>query len=312
MELAPIVLFVYNRPDHTLKTIEALKRNKLSSMSELYIFSDGAKNNKEIEKIKEVRNIIKDIKGFKNIHIKLSKKNNGLANSVINGVTEVINKYKKVIVLEDDLVTSEDFLEYMNEALDFYERNKNIWAISAFTPPIKIPKNYNHDIYLSYRSWSWGYATWQDRWEKTDWNVSDYKQFLKNNNKKKLFNRCGNGMVSMLKSQMNGICDSWYVRWSYSQFRNNSYCVYPVKNKVKNLGLDGSGTHSFLKRIKKHKFCCEQFNQKIKLEELNLNEDIMREFKKVNDLTFKNYLGIILIKLGIYKQTKKILSNFIK
>lgn len=114
MKLAPITLFVYNRPDHTNKTIEALKKNKFAKESELFIFSDGPKKQEDASKVKEVRKYLKTIDGFNDVFIKESEKNKGLANSIISGVTEVINKYRKVIVLEDDLITSPVFLEYMN------------------------------------------------------------------------------------------------------------------------------------------------------------------------------------------------------
>src|SRR5699024_3409085 len=107
--------------------------------------------------------------------------NKGLANSVISGVTKVIDKFGKVIVIEDDLISSTDFLSYMNNALEFYEMNKSIWSISGYNIPIDIPSNYKHDVYLSYRGCSWGWATWKNRWNQTDWSVKDYDAFKSNN-----------------------------------------------------------------------------------------------------------------------------------
>ena len=121
MNLAPIILFVYNRPEHTKKTLESLKINELASESSLFIFSDGSKNENDKKSVDEVRKYISTISGFKEIKIILREKNLGLADSVISGVTEVIEKYGKAIVLEDDIVTSKYFLKFMNEALDFYE-----------------------------------------------------------------------------------------------------------------------------------------------------------------------------------------------
>mgnify|MGYP006309741777 CR=1 FL=1 len=123
LKLAPIVLFVYNRPEHTKRTIKALKNNKLAQESELFIFSDGEKSSNDYQNVKKVRKIINNIIGFKNIKVFESEINKGLADSVIDGVTKIINDYEKVIVLEDDLITSKNFLSYMNRALNFYEDN---------------------------------------------------------------------------------------------------------------------------------------------------------------------------------------------
>ena len=245
--LAPIVLFVYNRPKHTQDMIEALAKNNLAKESDVYIFSDNAKREKDIENVRKVRTYIDSIKQknwFANVYIEKAEKNKGLAKSVINGVTRVINKYDKVIVLEDDLIPSKVFLEYMNKALDFYEKKESIWSISGYNIPIQIPKNYKFDIYLGYRGCSWGWATWKDRWNTVDWKVSDYKEFKNNYKKRKQMNRGGPDMAQMLDSQMQGLCDSWAIRWCYEQSKQNKYTIYPVKSLVINQGLDGTGTHS--------------------------------------------------------------------
>ena len=178
--------------------------------------------------VEAVRQYLKTIDGFKSINIIESTKNKGLANSVISGVTQVIRKHNRVIVLEDDLETSENFLEYMNHALVFYENTKNIWSISGYCPPITIPDNYNKAVFLSYRSSSTGWATWKDRWEKNDWEIKDYERFRKNKYLKKKFNRGGNDLVWMLEYQMNDEIDSWAVRWCYNQFKLDMYSIYPV------------------------------------------------------------------------------------
>ena len=149
-----------------------------------------------------------------------------------------------MIVLEDDLIPSKVFLEYMNKALDFYEKKESIWSISGYNIPIQIPKNYKFDIYLGYRGCSWGWATWKDRWNTVDWKVSDYKEFKNNYKKRKQMNRGGPDMAQMLDSQMQGLCDSWAIRWCYEQSKQNKYTIYPVKSLVINQGLDGTGTHS--------------------------------------------------------------------
>ena len=140
-EIAPICLFTYNRLEETIQTVAALKNNFLANKSELFIFSDGAKNKNVEQKIKQVRKYLKTITGFKNITIYESSKNKGLANSIIDGVTKIIETYGKIIVLEDDLVTSPNFLNFMNQALEFYHYNNRIYSVSGYTLNLPSLKN---------------------------------------------------------------------------------------------------------------------------------------------------------------------------
>ena len=308
MEFAPIILFVYDRPEHTRKTIEALKKNRWASNSELFIFSDASKNEKSLANVKKVREYIKTVSGFKNISIKESEKNKGLANSIIHGVTGIIDKYGKVIVLEDDLITSINFLEYMNEALDFYGKDTKIWSISAYNLPIKIPENYNKEIYLSLRACSWGWATWKDRWGENDWDVGDYSRFILDRKQRKLFNRGGNDMVEMLKDQMEGRIDSWAIRWCYSQFKYGGYCIYPVTSKVQNIGLDGTGVH-----CGKSKFGWVELdsgtNKTLFCDNLEEDQHILKNFRNYyRSKTLKRKIGRILKKLGLYEVVKRVVK----
>jgi hypothetical protein len=246
MTLSPIILTIYNRPKHTKKTLDALKANTLAKDSILYIYADGYKGEEDKEEVLNTRKVVKDVKGFKEVHIVERDKNIGLANSIISSVTEVINKHGKVILLEDDLVTSPVFLEYMNNMLDKYEKQKKVFSITGFGYPkslMKIPPDYNYDIYFAPRAGSWGWATWKDRWEKADWDVKDFEEFKKNKNMQKEFNRGGDDMSDMLIRQMEGKIDSWAIRWCYTLFKNNAYCIYPVKSYIDNIGNDGSGVH---------------------------------------------------------------------
>jgi len=244
--LAPVVLFVYNRPDHTASIVEALARNSLANHSELFIFSDGPKDDEDMKKISAVRVFLDSLERrewFKTIRIHRRDKNIGLANSIINGVTSVINQYHKVIVLEDDLITSADFLTYMNEALEYYRDAQEIWSISASTYLLKLPKDYKHDIYVTTRGCSCGWGTWKDRWESVDWDVKDFTDFKKNRSLRARINRGGLDMAHMLEMQMEGKIDSWAIRWCYAQAKQGRLTVYPVKSRIKNIGFDGSGTH---------------------------------------------------------------------
>lgn len=247
MNLAPIVLFVYNRPWHTQQTVEALQRCELASGSDFYIFSDGPKDNASSEakhKISEVRQYIHTIDGFKSIHIQESPQNKGLANSVIQGVSEVIEKHGKVIVLEDDLIVHPFFLRFMNEALEFYKADKRIYSIGGFNYNVKFPDSYQNDVYIVHRAESCGWGTWSDRWDDVDWTIADATAFFKSKRKQRRFNRGGYDMSSMLQAQLNGKIDSWAIRWEYHLYKHNAYCLRPVNTLVMNIGFDGTGVHS--------------------------------------------------------------------
>lgn len=279
MNLAPIILFVYNRPWHLQQTLKALKQNTLAEKSELFIYSDRNKNNNDEADVVGVRNIIHDIKGFKNLEIIERERNLGLAKSVIEGVSEVLSTKDKVIVLEDDVITVPSFLTFMNSALEYYQANKNIFSISGYTYPVNIPASYQEDVFISYRSSSWGWATWKDRWEKTDWEVKDFNIFVKDKNAQRLFNRAGEDYSPMLFSQMKNKIDSWAIRWAYSQFKNNSYCLFPTKPLCKNIGTDSSGTHSA--RTKKFDVELQNAGEQIKFtSKLEINEEIIQNIRK--------------------------------
>lgn len=244
--LAPIILFVYNRPVHTRLTVEALQKNELATESGLFIFADGPKEDATVEalnSINEVREYINSIEGFKSITIKEAEKNKGLANSVIAGVTEVINVYGKAIIVEDDIITHPFFLRFMNDALSTFEVREDIFMIGGFNHNFKFPFWYKQDIYLTYRSCSWGWATWKDRWNKADWQVDGYQEMSRNEKMQKLFNRGGDDNFPMLKMQMNGQLDSWCIRWDFCMFKHNAFCVIPKSSLVQNCGFDGTGVH---------------------------------------------------------------------
>jgi hypothetical protein len=246
MTLSPIILFVYNRPKHTAETVEALKKNEFASESVLYVFSDGAKEDATEEqknKIREIRNYIHTITGFKELIIEEAPKNKGLANSVIYGVTKVINKHGKAIVVEDDIVTHPFFLRFMNECLDKYEDRRDIFMIGGYNMAFKFPWWYRKDIYVVHRSCSWGWATWKSRWDLADWSVSDYSIMCQDINLQNKFNRGGNDMFPMLTAQMNGKIDSWAIRWDYSLYKHDAVCIRPVRTLVTNNGMDGTGIH---------------------------------------------------------------------
>ena len=220
---APIVIFAFNRPEALLKLKETLERNTLYEESEKYVFVDGARNEGECAKVEEVVSIARKITS----NVTVAEKNKGLGSSIIEGVTTVINQYHKVIVLEDDLICSENFLSYMNQALDFYQNNSRIFSICGYGLKIKRPMGYIGDVYLSGRSSSWGWGTWKDRWEQVDWEMKDWKELSSNRKMQKAFNKNGSDMFTMLKGYMEGRNRSWAIRFCYSQFKLGKYSVHP-------------------------------------------------------------------------------------
>jgi len=283
-KIAPIVLFVYNRPEHTRRTVESLLKNILAGKSALIIFSDGAKNDKDLQKVKAVRDYIKTIKGFDRLEIVLRDKNFGLANSVISGVNEIFKQNDQVIVMEDDLITSPSFLTFMNKALMFYLDNKSIYSISGYPYPIKISNTYKENIFISYRASSWGWGTWKDRWETVDWEIKDFSAFISDKKVQNIFDRGGQDLTPMLKAQMKGKIDSWAIRWSYAHFKNNAYCLYPIVPLCKNIGTDKSGTHS--SSSPKLDVELQDSERELVMEHSpELNEEIVKEIQKLFKLT---------------------------
>ncbi|SKB57372.1 glycosyltransferase [Dyadobacter psychrophilus] len=241
--LAPIVLFCFNRPAHLAQTIESLQQNMLARESDLIIYSDGPRNPSDEPFISQVRDYLAQIEGFKTITVIKSEKNNGLAASIINGVSEVLSNFQKVIVLEDDMLSAPDFLVFMNEALSVFEHRNDIFSVSAYGPPISFPVGYQDDLYLAPRASSWGWGTWLNTWEKADWNVTAFPELKKDKIKRGQFILGGEDLWPMLVKQQKKVIDSWAIRWTFSQFINNAYGVYPVHSKIRNIGTDGSGTN---------------------------------------------------------------------
>lgn len=249
MTLAPIILFVYKRVWHLNQTVNALQKNYLAKTSNLFIYSDGPRDKFETKNINEVRSYLKTISGFKSIILVERREHSGLANSIITGVTEILEKHKKIIVMEDDLISSPNFLTFMNKALDFYEEEKNIFSVSGYNYPILISPKYKDSVYVAPRCSSWGWGTWLDRWKKADWEMRDYKKFLGNPEEQKKFGKGGEDLMDMLEYQMKNYIDSWAIRWCYAHYKNNGYCLYPTVSKIKNIGLDKTGTHKVSMKI---------------------------------------------------------------
>ena len=238
MNLAPVALFVYARPEETARTIESLKKNFLATETILFIFSDGARNEKDLPLVEEVRKLIRNVNsGFYDVHIIEREKNLGLANSIITGVTHILGQFEKIIVIEEDLISSPNFLNYMNEGLKFYKDNTKVFSVTGYTYQLKIPNDYKFDNYFTPRCESLGWGTWSNRWFKVDWDLKNFKDFIVNRRLRQKFDSVGADLLAMLLKQQIGILDSWAVRWCYAHFQNNAFCSYPIKSKIVHIGV---------------------------------------------------------------------------
>lgn len=250
MKLAPIIVFCYNRPEHLEQTLDALSRNELADKSTLYIYCDGPKEGASDEmrqKIADVRLVVRKRQWCKDVHIVEADKNKGLANSIIGGVTEVINKHGKVFVLEDDLVSSPYMLKFVNTALDYYENYAGVFSISVNRPPLskmEIPKDYPYDVFACLRSYSTGWGTWKDRWNKVDWAMDEFDRCKQNPDMLRALCRLGEDFPPMMQLQEDGKIDSWAVRFSFAHFKHHAVAILPCRSYVTNIGFDGTGTHS--------------------------------------------------------------------
>lgn len=273
---APVVVFAYKRYEHIRRVLEALNKNYIASQSDVYIFCDAAKGENDREDVNRTRKYLEEFKrnnSFLNCYLYFAEFNKGLASSIIDGVSYVLKKYEKVIVVEDDLVTSRDFLQYMNDALEYYKNDKEIGAISGFTYPLKSLKDYPFDIYFTRTGNSWGWGTWKTVWDKVDWKVSNYKKFRNSIYERWKFNNTQKGISDMLDRQMQEKIDSWAVRWDYHFFINDLMTVYPVTTKVCNIGFDETGTNC---NNKERKFA-EAHESEIQFCKVKLDKRIMLE-----------------------------------
>lgn len=282
MTLSPVALFVYNRPVHTKKVLNALKKNEISKKTIIYIFSDASKNLKDAKNVQKVRDIIQKCKGFKSKRLYFRKKNLGLAKNFILGITLVCNKHGKIIVLEDDNLTSPYFLKYMNDALNLYKNEKSVASISGYSYPIK---NHRKGYYFLRIADSWGWATWIRSWQQFDKNGTKILNALK---KKKLISKFNFDNSYDFFRILRNFClkknNSWSIRWYGSMFLKNKLTLFPPKSYIQNIGMDNSGVHSDVTDSYKTKLT----NDYIKINKISIKESpyhfgkMKLFFKKIN------------------------------
>ena len=292
--LAPIVLFTYNKLDTLKKTVQHLKKNKLARKSNIFIYSDFYKTNVDKIYVLKVRKYLREIQGFKKKKIILRNKNYGLAKNIVNGVSEVMKNHNKAIILEDDILVSKYFLDYMNSSLNLYKKKKNIWHISGWNYNIKLKSE--HDVYFTRTMNCWGWATWKDRWKCykknpkeiiKKWSLSDINKF----NFEDSYN-----FFSQIERNLSGQIDTWAIFWYAVIFKNKGLCVNPINTLVKNIGVGKFATNTkssnniFTSNINDHNLLPKKFPNKI-LENKKIFYSIKINFLKLKIKNkIKNYI----------------------
>lgn len=253
MELAPVIVFCYNRPSHLRKTLTWLSQNELAAETSLFVYCDGAKLNaspQQIERVSEARKVAHEIAivpVFKEVQFVERGENLGLGTSIITGVTEVIKQYGKVIVLEDDLQTSPYFLDYMNKCLDHYENRKSVFSISSLSRPHPerfYPKDYPYDVYVSLTHHPTGWGTWVDRWNQVDWNVKLFQEVRIHSEMIDAFRRMEYGDYDALMDQVQNGKNVWSIRFAFAHFVNHAVSICPIVSYINHIGWDSEATNA--------------------------------------------------------------------
>ena len=244
----PVALFTYNRLEHLRATYDALRNNTNATNTDLYIFSDGPRDNShDIDAVRAVRDFIATIDGFNKITIKEEPSNKGLARSIVDGVSEILERHSSVIVFEDDLISAPSTLNYFNRTLEHYSSFCGVFSVSAYSPSpslFRIPKDYNFDIYFIPRMQCWGWATWRDRWKLVDWEVSDFDAFVSSSSATDAYSHwIGADSLKTLTDCVRNARDVWACRWVYTHFKHHAVCACPTSSYIVNIGLDGSGAN---------------------------------------------------------------------
>lgn len=294
---APIVLFAFNRLEPLKACVASLLKNTEAMETDLIVFVDGHRANKEgeAEKVKNVRQFVRSITGFKSVETHFSEVNKGLANSIIGGVTEVFNKYGRVIVLEDDLYVAPTFLSYMNTMLTAYKNDERIMQVSGYSSLIRHPERYHCDHYLSGRAHSWSWGTWKDRWQTVDWEVKDFEELEANKNLQRAFCKYGSDLFGMLKAWKYGRNNSWYIRFDYSMHKQGRYCIAPIRSLVRNDGFGPEATHTSVYDRYKIDFDADHDKPWIIPEKLEFNEKLAKHAVRYWSIPYRIYGKIMTV-----------------
>lgn len=302
--MSPICLFVYKRYETTKLMLESLLACPECKDSELYVFMDEARNDDEARDVERVRQLFDNLQGFRKVNLFPARMNKGMANSVIDGVTKVLQEHDDIIVLEDDLVVSPDFLQFMNAALKTYKDRSDIWSISGYTPRLQeLEGDGRNGVFVVPRAQCWGWATWSDRWETVDWEVSDFSRLAQSKELRKEFDKGGNDLFRTLEMERRERIESWAVRWAYAAAKQSRWTVNPMQSKVQNIGLKSSeshvGWHDERHNVELHG------NATVIDPDVRADETLVNAFKKHHDLS-------IISKIGYFMRLHNLGYDFVK
>ena len=239
---APVVIFAYRRPEHLRNTLASLMRCDGFDESPVIVYCDGARDESELALVMATREVAEAMLGIR-AEYRFSDTNQGLSRSVISGISETVERFGRVIVVEDDLELSVSFLTFMNRALEKYADEENIFQISGYQFNVPELRSTTTAIFLPFTV-SWGWATWKRAWDKFDPLATGWNALIADKTLRLLFNLDGTyDYANMLVRQMEGYRDSWAIRWYWSVFTMNGLVLFPPVSLVKNMGFDGSGSH---------------------------------------------------------------------
>lgn len=244
--VSPVLLITFNRPEHTRRTIEALR---IQSPSFVYVFQDGPRQGNEADEAAchSVREVVEnEIDWECELHTYYSDKNRGCRDAIIFAISSVLKLHESVIVVEDDIITSPAFFSFMTKALEYYKNRKSVFSISGHSHSpnrFRVPDDYPYDVFASPRLFNWGWGTWRDRWIQTDWSFSYYTQFMQHKYEQRAFCRGGNDLLPMLIGEREGRSSAWDIQFAFAHFANHAVSIVPCESYTYNIGLDGSGTH---------------------------------------------------------------------
>lgn len=308
-ELAPIAISTYSRVNHLRRTVEALRLNTLASISEVYFFSDAPKPGDE-GKVRDVREFIRTVDGFKAVHLVERIENSRIANNR-GGIEMLLERYGKVIFLEEDVVTAPGFLEFMNAALSFYGDDERIGSVSGYCPPMTFPMGHLKDIFFLTRLNPWGVGLWK-RYYKMNTYITEecFDEVFKDKGKlKDLSNSVGEEALQFIQMDFERKLDTGDMKSIFWQFYDRKFTVYPRKSLVRSIGQDGSGlqmeavgkwdVHDLWNKLEGFEFS----------QEVSVDEKIQRshyEFYKVHAIV---RVIIVLERFGLYKFIRPIAKN---
>jgi len=298
-DLAPIALSTYSRLGHLKQTVAALQKNIRAEESELYIFSDAPKLGDE-EKVQEVRDYIHTIDGFKKVYIFERKDNNRVANNR-GGIRMLLEKYGKIIFIEEDVVTAPFFLNYMNDALRMYENDDRVLAITGYAPPVKYPDDYEYEIALGKRSFFWSFAIWKKEFDEIYMSITmkDYWKIRLNPYLSYQYKKAGEDVIPQLRHIANGMVEALDIRADYTMFQLKKFILHPRYSMIQNKGLDGSGEHW---TISTDKFDVAMGKRGIDVQpSVVVRDDLLTIFATMHQMNFKQIFTLYLEDIHLYK-----------